>query len=89
MSCRQRVSVPFSRKLDLPEIGYRKVISRPEIAISMLQCDIMLQRVQLFLPSSRLPRFLIADLRHFGKSLQQPRQRHFQPDMIVRHIEMA
>jgi hypothetical protein len=29
------------------------------------------------------------DLRDFGKSLQQPRQCHFQPDMIVRDIEMT
>ena len=29
------------------------------------------------------------DLRHFGKSLQQPRQCHFEPDVIVRDIEMT
>jgi hypothetical protein len=29
------------------------------------------------------------DLRYLRKSLQQPGQRDFEPDMIVRHIEMA
>jgi hypothetical protein len=29
------------------------------------------------------------DLRDFGKSLQQPGQCHFQPDMIVGHVEMT
>jgi hypothetical protein len=29
------------------------------------------------------------DLGDLRKSLQQPRQRNFQPDMIVRHIEMT
>src|SRR5487761_2665716 len=29
------------------------------------------------------------DLCGFGKSLQQPGQSHFQPDMVVRHVEMT
>jgi hypothetical protein len=29
------------------------------------------------------------DLRYFGKSLQQPGQRDFQPDVIVGDVDMA
>ena len=44
---------------------------------------------QLRLVSSRLPRFLIATWAACANRCNSHGQRHFQPDVIVRHIEMT
>ena len=44
---------------------------------------------QLALGQQQITAIADRDLRDLGKSLQQPRQRHFQPHMIVGDIEMA
>jgi hypothetical protein len=41
------------------------------------------------LREQQIPAIPDRDLSDFGKSLQQPGQRHFEPDVIIRDIEMT
>ena len=62
--------------------------TRRENTALMLRCDIQ-RFVLTLLAQQQIAASPDRDLRHFGKSLQQPGQGHFQPDVIIRHIEVT
>src|SRR4051794_40267780 len=55
---------------------------------SQLCCQAISRDASAF-GEQQVPAILDRCLSNFGKSLQQPRQRDFQPNMIVRDIDMA
>ena len=84
MSCRLARSVPFLRTASIVR----------QIVTSQACTRICRTAMRCVAASSAFGQQQIAPipdrgLRYFGESLQQPGQRHFHPDMIVRDIEMT
>lgn len=87
MSCRCE-SVPFSRKI---ESSARWVTDKFTYIDQARFFDVAMRyrNASSFLVQQQIAALPDRHLRRLGKPLQQPGQRHFQPDMIVRDIEMA
>jgi hypothetical protein len=89
----QKVSVPSPRNFDIR----RKFVSI-KLPRHILQCihretfHLLQRRIGAELVAfgqqqiAAIPDSCLSDL---GKSLQQPRQRHLQPDVVILHVEMA
>ena len=94
MSCRQpKRSVPFVRAgRNSREIPYRQAyVANSACVFTASLCAAQQQRctASTALGEQQVTAIADRDLRDLGKSLQQPRQRHFQPHVIVGDIDMA
>jgi hypothetical protein len=70
------------------EIRYQQAneIHRAQVFHSLLRCEIT---QSIAFGQQQTTTVLDRDLRYLGKALQQPRQRHLQPDVVVLNIEVT
>jgi uncharacterized protein DUF3309 len=72
----------------VPKHFFAKYFPAPEQRLALLRSNIR-AAASVALGQQQIAAMLDRRLCDFGKPLQQPWQRHFQPDMIFRNVEMA